>query len=332
VLISLPFGAVGSGLILLVIVAAWLAVLVPMALRSHDSADSLSSVDRFSDAMRVLSRRDAAARARARAVAGPARLGSDVDDDDLDDDEWDDDDLLDEWDDDVESTFSRVRRSVGSAAGTAGALVRRRPRRAGPVTAAARRRRLLFTLLALSAVTLLAGLLVSSALLVAHGVVDVLLVLFVVQLRRLTLQRAAARASSTRRRVPEPRRERPSAPRTGSVRVQPTIVQEQPADDQTLVEPQPGPEEVYEEPVAVAVARHDEPLPAAAGLGAPWSPVPVPPPIYASAPVAPRGARTVDLTRPGAYTESVTAGERLPGMEDPAPEGVVEPRRAVNDW
>jgi len=85
--ISLPFGAVGSGLILLVIVAAWLAVLVPMALRSHESADSLSSVDRFSDAMRVLSRRDAAARARAREVAGPARLGEPedlLDGDDLD--------------------------------------------------------------------------------------------------------------------------------------------------------------------------------------------------------------------------------------------------------
>ena len=48
----------GSGLILLVIVGAWLAVLVPMALRSHESSASLTSVDRFSDAMRVLSRRD----------------------------------------------------------------------------------------------------------------------------------------------------------------------------------------------------------------------------------------------------------------------------------
>jgi hypothetical protein len=60
---------VGSGLILLVIVAAWLAVLVPMALRTHESSTSLSSVDRFSDAMRVLSRRDAVARARARREA-----------------------------------------------------------------------------------------------------------------------------------------------------------------------------------------------------------------------------------------------------------------------
>jgi hypothetical protein len=64
---------VGSGLILLVIVGAWLAVLVPMALRSHDSASSLSSVDRFSDAMRVLSRREQAGRASARSFVLPAR-------------------------------------------------------------------------------------------------------------------------------------------------------------------------------------------------------------------------------------------------------------------
>ena len=63
----------GSGLILLVIVAAWLAVLVPMAVRSHDSSSSLSSVDRFNDAMRVLSRREQQGRGGARAFVMPAR-------------------------------------------------------------------------------------------------------------------------------------------------------------------------------------------------------------------------------------------------------------------
>ena len=47
----------GSGLILLVIVGAWLAVLVPMALRSHDATTSSRSAERFGDAMRVLSPR-----------------------------------------------------------------------------------------------------------------------------------------------------------------------------------------------------------------------------------------------------------------------------------
>lgn len=63
----------GSGLILLVIVGAWLAVLVPMALRSHDSSTSLSSVDRFSDAMRVLSRREQMGRATVRTFVVPRR-------------------------------------------------------------------------------------------------------------------------------------------------------------------------------------------------------------------------------------------------------------------
>ena len=65
-----------SGLILLVIVGAWLVVLVPMALRSHDSASSLGSVDRFHDAMNVLSRRGGADRTQMvmppRPAAAPA--------------------------------------------------------------------------------------------------------------------------------------------------------------------------------------------------------------------------------------------------------------------
>ncbi|GAC1440082.1 MAG: hypothetical protein NVSMB55_03500 [Mycobacteriales bacterium] len=62
----------GSGLILLVIVGAWLAVLVPMALRSHDASTSLSSVDRFSDAMRVLSRREQTGRGSMRSLVMPS--------------------------------------------------------------------------------------------------------------------------------------------------------------------------------------------------------------------------------------------------------------------
>lgn len=61
----------GSGLFLLVIVGAWLAVLVPIALRSHDTSTSLSSVDRFNDAMRVLSRREQTGRGSTRAFVIP---------------------------------------------------------------------------------------------------------------------------------------------------------------------------------------------------------------------------------------------------------------------
>ena len=47
----------GSGLILLVIVGAWLAVLVPMGLRSSDSSTTTRPADRLGDAVRVLARR-----------------------------------------------------------------------------------------------------------------------------------------------------------------------------------------------------------------------------------------------------------------------------------
>ena len=66
----------GSGLILLGIAGAWLAVLVPMALRSHDSAKAMSSADRFSDAMRVLSRREQQGRGGARSVVVPRAAAS----------------------------------------------------------------------------------------------------------------------------------------------------------------------------------------------------------------------------------------------------------------
>jgi len=46
-----------SGLIGLAIVAIWLVVLVPMWLNRHDAADASRSMDSFSTAMRVLSRR-----------------------------------------------------------------------------------------------------------------------------------------------------------------------------------------------------------------------------------------------------------------------------------
>ena len=62
----------GSGLILLLIVGAWLAVLVPMALRSHEAASVLGTVDKFSDAMRVLSRRGHARAGQASGSPAPA--------------------------------------------------------------------------------------------------------------------------------------------------------------------------------------------------------------------------------------------------------------------
>lgn len=66
----------GSGLILLGIAGAWLAVLVPMALRSHDSSRAMTSADRFGDAMRVLARREQQGRGGGRSVVVPRPAAS----------------------------------------------------------------------------------------------------------------------------------------------------------------------------------------------------------------------------------------------------------------
>jgi uncharacterized protein YbjT (DUF2867 family) len=62
--------------------------------------------------------------------------------------------------------------------------------------------------------------------------------------------------------------------------------------------------------------------------------VPVPPPTYVTAAVAPPPARrVVDLTRPGAWSQSETARaeEELPGTAPAAPPAA-DRRRAVNEW
>jgi hypothetical protein len=326
---------VGSGLILLVIVAAWLAVLVPMALRSHESSTSLASVDRFSDAMRVLSRRDVAARARARREAeddplSAAHYASGVDDDELL--EWDDDELGPPlWRERLSGIAQRLR--AGSPA--------------------VRRRRLLITLVLLTVGCFVGGALGPPVLLAVGAASLGACVLFVLQLRRLAVARAA-------RRRPAPTRRPAAAPaplRSGSVRVQTATV---PIEDDvapvTHVEPL-APAVRYDDAPPAAVQEqvydgqahqeqvHDEPVheeqvyepvwaPPAAAIGAPWSPVPLPPPTYVTKAVAPRRAqRTVDLTRPGAWTEqeSARAAEELPGTGAPAAPAA-DRRRAVNDW
>ena len=50
----------GAGVIYAVIIALWALVLVPMWVRRHDEANESRSVDRFHDAMRILSRRGTA--------------------------------------------------------------------------------------------------------------------------------------------------------------------------------------------------------------------------------------------------------------------------------
>ena len=165
----------GSGLILLAIVGAWLAVLVPMALRKHDT--SQRSAERFHDAMRVLSRRPDAGRQERAAARVDAEL--------------------------ADLPLGRL------------AAVRERWAGRAPLTPAARRRRLLIALVVLSLTTLAGAVLGPAWLLAPHLVTDLLLAAFLVHLRRTARVRAerARRAARQRRRTAAatPRTEEPVA-------------------------------------------------------------------------------------------------------------------------
>jgi hypothetical protein len=277
---------VGSGLILLVIVGAWLAVLVPMALRSHDASNSLGGVDKFHDAMRVLSRRTGTGPGGAEDEAVAA--------------------------DPAPAAAPRVApRSLAA-------------RRA----AAARRRRLLLALIALSALTLVGALMGPAWALAPHLVVDLLLVAFVVQLRRTALRRAERDLQAAMRERPAARQAAAPAPAasTASCAVRQAV---HVVGIPSRMPPRPAP---LDAPVAAPAAAHEE-LPAARGAqGEAWSPVPVPAPTYLSAPAAPR--RSVDLTRAGATADGLADAERELGIVDEGPQldEILDRRRAVNDW
>jgi hypothetical protein len=62
-----------SGLIFVALAVAWAAYLIPKALRHHDDVVRGRSVDRFSQSMRVLARREPVSARAARLVVRPAR-------------------------------------------------------------------------------------------------------------------------------------------------------------------------------------------------------------------------------------------------------------------
>jgi hypothetical protein len=286
---------VGSGLILLVIVGAWLAVLVPMALRSHDSATSLRSADRFGDAMRVLSRRGA------RDVLVPRRSHSSL--------------VISETKSPRPPTVREDEQLVQLEAEEPAAWASR--------TAAERRLRTLMVLFGLALVSLGLWLFGLRPALWAHAAIDLLLVAFVVQLRRQARLRAR-RAQRVRRAASPPAAARPVVP-ARPVRIA-GIPDRMPARPAPLTQPLPAPAARYE----------DKPLPAAAtGADGTWSPVPVPPPTYVGKAVAPkREPRVVDLTRPGQWTAALEADDAGLAILDEGPEldDILERRRAVNGW
>src|SRR4051795_5795248 len=60
-----------SGLLFVALAVVWAVVLIPKALRHHDELAKTRSVDKVSDAMRVLARREPLRRGEARLVIDP---------------------------------------------------------------------------------------------------------------------------------------------------------------------------------------------------------------------------------------------------------------------
>src|SRR4051794_39354074 len=189
-----------SGVIVVVIVALWGSLLIPALVRRHDSVPEVRSVDRFSYALRILSRRTPYVPGR-REVLVPARSK--------------------EARSPVVSPAPGFRANVPAAQATRPQLARAEARRAA---LAAKRRR---TLLALSAAFVLClGLAVwsGSRWWLTLGISTVLLVMYVTHLRTEAQQLAAIerRRAQARRRARPVRESRP-ATRSEPRRAQPPV-------------------------------------------------------------------------------------------------------------
>ena len=210
----------GSGLILFAIVIAWLIVLVPMALRSHDNSSYAKSADRFSHAMRVLSRRSS------RDVVVPRRPYSSLV---------------------VSETKSARPARIPEEKEV---VVEEEPLVHAPLTAAQRRARTLAILVGLALVTLglaLAGVRLALA---AHVVADLLVVAFVVHCRRQALLRAE-RARQRARRAPRAPAAAPTPVRVPRIA---GIPDRMPARPAPLSAPLPAPAARYEDTPSPAAA------------------------------------------------------------------------------
>lgn len=263
----------------MVIVGAWLAVLVPMALHSHDSSSSLKSADKFGDAMRVLRR-------HSRDVLVPRRPAESL-------------------------VFSETRSSRSPIVVPVVPGIEPTPIMRAGLTVAQRRLRTLVVLLAVSWLSLFLAVVGVPGALIAHVCADVLLVAFAVHLRRQALAKAARRSV-----VRTPARPLPKVH---------GVPARMPVRPEPLVAPLPAPAARYE----------DKPLAATGTSGAPWSPVPVPPPMYVGKATAPRRIpRVLDLTKPGEWTAALEGEDAGADWQDqgPALEDILDRRRSASGW
>src|SRR3954470_14168244 len=236
----------------------WAVVLVPMWLRRHDAATESRSVDRFSTAMRVLSRRPTGSPDR-RYVLMPKRdSGASV------------------HVSGASATRRPPTRQAPAAPPSRPQTTRTKTRTPSATKAraslAVRRRR---TFLALGGVTFLTFLLAVTGVIgwPLQLVVDLILVAFVVHLRTQA-KRAAAVARQRRRAAVAP------AP-AGSTYAPVAPAAPVPAFEERATAPMPA-----MQPLEAPAAAAEQP--AATGTDDRWEPVPVPRPTYTMKPKAPQ--------------------------------------------
>jgi hypothetical protein len=262
---------VGSGLIYAVIIGAWVIVGVQYLARRHDEISETRSVDRFSHAMRILSRRQPKGAPDRRYVVMPRR---------------------DQVAEVVVSGRPARRPATASApvrAASAPSAAAARRTASGAKrrpSLVARRRRLFLGLLMLTVtvtVTVAAGFLPQWAIAVGAA----FLVTFVVHLR---LQ--ARRASAPARPRVQQRPHRPAASRRLAAEALPAERRSAPQKAAPARLPEPAHPTTHPAAAPMAEEADDDG----------WAPMPVHVPTYVNKPKAPRTARTIDLTRPGAWS------------------------------
>jgi hypothetical protein len=277
-----------SGLIFVALALVWAIVLIPMALKHHDEVAKTRAVDKFSDDMRVLARREAVSDREARLVYGrPAAPAASAP-------RSTEQPTLPPVEQAAPVTPARPaveqRRAAGRGAPVETPQRSAQARRRAAAAAARRRRRILAVLL-LADVVVGAGVPLGWFLTWAPAIPVGLTVLFLV-VARLTVRRDQKRwaaRSATAPVVEQPRAARREAP-----------VETTP---ETTLETTPAP------------ARNDQGLAVVTGLddtssfpvgllgdlepttdaGALWDPLPVTLPTYVTKPRATRSVRTIDL-------------------------------------
>jgi hypothetical protein len=246
-------GPVVSAVIYAAIVVMWAVVLVPMWLRRHDAATESRSVERFSTAMRTLSRRTHATPGRRYVVMPRRQAGS------------------------VSIHVSGAAVATDSAVARDGRPAR--PSLTGPrASMVRRRRRTTFVLLGLVSLT---GVLALAGLFPWLGqlAVDLLLVAFVVHLRTQARRGAAVARQRRRGTAAAARPARAVRP----ARDVPAHAAAVPTTEPAL--PPAAVDVTWSDTVAADAVVEAEIL-----VEETWQPVPVPPPTYTLKPPAPSPA------------------------------------------